>query len=377
MTAVALQAPAVGSHPQRAIEPWTGKEPGIYFGLPEDDYHKDPALSSSGIRKLLTSPLDFWVNSPLNPAFVDEKTEAMIVGTAFHRRLLEPERFAQLYAVAPAREDYPDAVDGAEDLRKLCADLGVKKSGTIADMCERILEANPGAELWPVIKAGLLKQTAGKIVLRPSVQSDIERAARIVLMHQAAVRAMSGGYAEVSIFWIDPESGVRLKARLDYLKVKAIVDLKTFSNPLGKPIGSAVASAVANGGYHVQAVMYDQAVKAAKYLLRTQKSAAVHFVGHDVPNDWLTSFAACETHAFVFVFIEQGPVTNVVVREFRRVDGNGGTENIAWSAGRNGIREAIRTYETCMATHGPDKPWIVDYPMAPFSDVEFPIWMMN
>ena len=55
-------------------------------------------------------------------------------------------------------------------------------------------------------------------------------------MHQAAARAMTGGYSEVSIFWIDPGSGVRLKARLDYLKVKAIVDLKTFSNSLGKPV---------------------------------------------------------------------------------------------------------------------------------------------
>lgn len=377
MTAVALQAPAGGSRPERAIELWAGKEPGIYFGLPEDEYHADPALSSSGIRKLLTSPLDFWVNSPLNPGYVDEKTEAMIVGTAFHRRLLEPARFAEMYATAPDKGDYPDAVDGAEDLRKLCADLGVKKSGTIADLCERILEVNPDAELWPVIKAGLLKQTQGRIVLRPSVMADIERAAKIVLLHQAATRAMSGGYSEVSVFWIDPESGVRLKARIDYLKVKAIVDLKTFSNSLGKPVKSAVASAVANGGYHIQAVMYDQAVRAAKYLLRTQKSAAVHFVGHEVPNDWLTSFAACESHAFAFVFIEQGPVTNVVVREFRRADGPGGSENLYWNAGLAGVREAIRIYETCMATHGPDKPWIIDYPMAPFADVEFPIWMMS
>ena len=44
-------------------------------------------------------------------------------------------------------------------------------------MCERILDANPNAELWPVIKAQLLKQAEGKIVLRPSVAEDIERAA--------------------------------------------------------------------------------------------------------------------------------------------------------------------------------------------------------
>ena len=355
-------------------------EPGIYFGLAEDAYHADPALSSSGIRNLLISPLDYWVNSPLNPGYVDEKTDAMMAGTAFHRRLLEPARFAELYASVPVREDYPDAIDGHEGLKAECERLGLKKSGKIADLCLRILDADPSARLWPVIYDRLMGDREGKIVLKPAVLADIERAAAIILAHNAAAKAMTGGFAEVSIFWIDPETGIRMKARLDYLKTKAIVDLKTFNNSLGKPIAAAVASAVANGGYHVQAAVYDAAVEAAKQMMMERKSAAIHINGPDVPNDWLTNFAACRHHTFVFVFIEQGPATNVLVREFRQVEtfgGNGASQNMYWQAGHAGFRLGVSRYVECMKKFGTEKPWIDDEPIRPFRDEEFPLYMLG
>lgn len=354
-------------------------EPGIYFGLDEEAYHADPALSSSGIRNLLISPLDYWTNSRLNPDYVDEKTPAMIAGTAFHRRLLEPERFASMYAGMPSKADYPDAIDGGEALAAECARLGLKKSGTIAERCERILDADPRARLWPVIQQGLLAGLEGKTLLKADVLADIERTAAIISAHQSAAKALTGGHAEVSVFWIDPNTGVRMKARIDYLKIKATVDIKTFSNPMGKPIDAAVASAVANNRYDVQAVVYDAAVKAAKEMLRTKKLDALHGA-EAVDHEWLLNFAACKDHAFVFVFIEQGPVTNVRVREFRRTEthgGNGASANLYWQAGEAGVAEALRRYAECMRTFGPNQPWIEDRPMTPFADTEFPIYLFN
>lgn len=353
--------------------------PGIYFDMPEEQYHKAPALSSSGIRNLLVSPLDYWTNSHLNPAYVDEKTPAMILGTAMHRRLLEPDRFAKMYGAWPRKADYPNAVDGGEALKALCGDLGLKKSGKIADLCERILEANPDAELWPVIEADLIKRQAGRILLKSSDLDDIERAARFVLAHQSAAKALTGGYSEVSIFWIDEETGVPLKCRVDNLKVKATVDLKSFSNPLGKPIGSAVAGAVANGRYDVQAVVYDAGVEAAKRLMRERGSEVLHGADN-IPNDWLLAFAACQRHTFAFVFIETGPVTNVRVREFKEMEGYGGqgmSMNAYWNAGLSGFRRGVRLYYDCLKKFGVDKPWIEDEPMKPFSDTEFPMYLFN
>jgi hypothetical protein len=354
-------------------------EPGIYFGLDEEAYHAIPALSSSGIRDLLISPLDYWTNSRLNPDYEDKKTSAMIDGTAFHRRLLEPERFFKLYAGKPTKADFPDAIDGGDALKAECERLGLKKSGKIADLCERILEAEPRSKLWPVIEDGLLQELEGRILLTPSTMKDIERTARIVFAHTSAAKALTGGYAEVSILWVDEESGVPMKARCDYLKTRAIIDLKTFSNSLGRPIDAAVASAAANGRYGVQAVIYDDAVSQAKQMLRKHKSSAIHnMTGIEIDPDWIVSFASCEQHAFAFLFIEQGPVTNVRLREFRRTDGaKGATTNMYWQAGYDGYRLGVLRYYQCMKEFGPDKPWIEDEPMKAFADQDFPMWLFG
>lgn len=354
---------------------------GIFFGLPEDEYRAIRALSSSGVRDLLVSPLDYWANSPMNPDYEDAKTEAMIVGTAFHRRLLEPERFTAIYAAQPSKDEFPDAIDGGKALAAECERLALKKSGTIEQLCDRILEKDPKARLWPVIEQGILANLDGRTLLKRNVIADIERMTRIVMAHQSAAKALSGGFTEVSIFWTDEETGIPLKARIDNLKTKAIVDVKSFNNPLSKPVDSAVASAVANGRYDVQAAVYDAAVTAAKQMLRKQKSAALHIPeGLEIETDWLTSFAACASHTFVFVFIEQGPVTNVRVREFRKTEtygGQGASQNMYWQSGHAGFREGVRRYVENMERHGPDKPWIDDQPMRAFADQDFPLWLFN
>ena len=353
-------------------------EPGIYFGLSEEAYHADPALSNSGISHLLISPLDFWTHSPMNPDFEDKKTDAMIVGTAFHRRLLEPERFESMYAALPSRDEYPDAIDGGEALKAECERLELKKSGRISELCDRILEAYPEAQLWPVINERLLDEREGMTLLPRAKLDNIERTAEIVLAHQSAAKAITGGVAEVSIFWIDEESGVRMKARIDYLKIKAIVDVKTFNNALRRPVDVAIAMAVANHRYDVKVAVYGDAVEAAKMMLRRDKTKAIHFEnGAEVENDWIAALAACETHSVVFVFIEQGAVSNVRVREFCRSEALGGTVNLYWGSARDGFREGVRIYADFMKRFGPEQPWIDDQPMRPFVDQDFPLWMFN
>ena len=314
--------------PRKGIVPFPATlPPGIYFGMDESQYHAIPALSSSGIRDMLISPLDYWTSSVFNPDRKEHETKAMADGTAFHRRLLEPERFAAFYAGKPSKEDYADAIDGGEALKAECERLGLKKSGRIMDLCERILDAEPAAELWPVIERELLAGLSGRTLLSRETMGDIERTARIVFAHQSAARALTGGMPEVTVLWIDEETGVPMKIRADYLKTKAIIDVKTFSNSLGKPIAKAIASAVTNNRYDVQAVVYDDGIAHAKAMLRKVKTACLN--GPQPSDDWLVSFAACERHTFAFLFIEQGPVTNVRLREFRESEGReGSTANL-------------------------------------------------
>jgi hypothetical protein len=358
-------------------------EPGIYFGMNEDEYHADPAFSNSGAGHILISPLDYWVNSRLNPDYVDEKTAAMIAGTAFHRRLLEPARYEKLYGVLPSFADFPDAIDGREALYAKCKEYGIKgmSSAKVAELCDALLDADPNLVLWPVIKAEAMKALADRIILPAETAADIERAVKFVQANADAAKCITGGHAEVSIFWIDEETGVRMKARIDYLKVKAIIDIKSFSNPLGKPIDAAVSGAVVFNRYHIQGVIYWEAVERAKQMLRKEKSACLHFMnGAEVSDEWLIQFAACARHSFFFLFIEQGPVTNVLVREFAEFDtfgGQGSSVNLAWYYGQMGYREALRRYVENMEKFGPDKPWVDDRPMRPFADTDFPQYMFQ
>jgi hypothetical protein len=352
----------------------TEHAPGIYFGMPAEEYHADPAFSTSGVKDILVSPLTYWVNSALNPDHEPpEESVFMGMGTAFHTRLLEgAEVFTERYAVLPSKDDHPDAIDGGDAIRAKCKDLGVSAGGTIAAMCERILEKEPDALLWPVILAEFKAANEGKELIGADLARRIDTSARIVECHPSARKALGGGYPEVSIFWVDPETGIRMKCRVDYLKARAGIDLKTFTNPNRLQVDEAVARKVANERYHIQGVIYCEGLEAVKDVVRADPSA----VHGEVDPTWLAAFLDCPEHVFVFVFLESGRVQNLRVRQFMREGGRGEHgQTLYWEKGMMAYRRGLDLYAGHMAKHGPDRPWYSDDPMRPFEDDEFPIWM--
>lgn len=353
-------------------------EPGIYFGMPEEEYHADTAFSASGAKDMLVSPLTYWMNSALNPDRKETESAAREAGKAFHARILEGQGvFESRYAVQPDKDDYPDAIMDGAGLRAHCESLGLKKSGSNMELCERIMEADPVTELWPVIMAEFEAESEGKIIIKRALADDIRRQARIVELHESARKAFGGGHAEVSLFWIDAETGVRMKCRADYLKVRAIVDIKTFSNPMGMPLDQAIGRAVANYRYHIQGAVYCDGVERAKELYREHGFDVVH---GDVSKEWLDAFADPRPHAFVFVFLESGVVPNVRVREFRQMETfakMGATRNLYWDAGETGYHQALQMYQRCLAHYGPELPWIDPQPIRAFVDSDFPPYMME
>src|SRR5262245_19584298 len=63
---------------------------GIYFDLPEEDYHADPALGSPDINQCRASGPDYWWNSPLNPKRPERKSSpSQEYGRALHKLVLE------------------------------------------------------------------------------------------------------------------------------------------------------------------------------------------------------------------------------------------------------------------------------------------------
>jgi PDDEXK-like domain of unknown function (DUF3799) len=330
---------------------------GLYFNLSEDEYHAVHALSASGIKHLLISNPDFWFRSPMNPLRRDEPTDAMTIGKAFHKRILEgKELFNESYALT--FQEPHDCLKTVDDIKERLRELAVDTKGckTKSDFIARLKDVDQDAVLYSDLLDAYMMLHAGKEFISADLLSSIEVAAAMIEKNPALSKCFKGGYPEVSVIWT--EDGVRFKARFDYLKPRAVIDLKTFANPLNKPIDSAIYSAMASGKYHIQAAFYLRAVKAAQSAARPKD-----FTGED---KWLEAFTDCKEHDFFFVFQAKGIAPLARGKKFNR--------GSLWSCGEVAIEEAVRRYKECMATFGPDIPWIDSTEIDEFDDSLFPTY---
>lgn len=74
--------------------------PGIYFGMPEEQYHAIPACSTSALKKLSISTMDCWAGSSLNLDRTEIQKPYLDYGKAIHAFVLEGEdEYLSRYAV--------------------------------------------------------------------------------------------------------------------------------------------------------------------------------------------------------------------------------------------------------------------------------------
>ena len=159
-------------------------EPGIYFGLPEADYHADKALSNSGIKNMMISPLDYWARSWMNPAYEEEEKPHFKIGKAWHKRLLEgSDAFYEEYAVALDKADYPEALVTSDDIKAKLKELGEKMTGKKADQIERLVAIDPSIEIWDVLVENHAEVNDGKILLEPDIVATVEAQASMIEGH--------------------------------------------------------------------------------------------------------------------------------------------------------------------------------------------------
>lgn len=361
---------------------------GIYFGLDEETYQALPRLSASGIKVLVKSPLKFWFTSHLNPQRKEEKdTPAKKLGRAYHKLILEGDAaFGRAYAVAPSKDEYPDALDGEKVLRAKCAELGVKakSSDRVADLCEIIREVDPAIQLWADIKAEFEARAAGREVLTQAQWEEIEQV-RFVLHHMPEIQtAFTGGFPEVTILFTF--HGISMKARLDYLKPRGqragILDLKSFGNIMDKAIEEIPADEIGRNNYFVQPYVYNLARRIAGNLWKRLGRDVVH-VSKEMagPTDeWLDAALLPDKAQFHFVFVQTGGVPDIIVREFAEGQSFSGLSwqaNEYWRKGKALFENGIGRFAECMKTYGSDAPWIVDHGIKALDDQDFKPWTLE
>lgn len=248
-------------------------EPGIYFGLPADEYHADPALGSSNIKQLRRNPSSYWWDSWMNPARPpDRDTPSRLVGRAMHTLIFDGEAaFDRAYCRGPDQDE----------------------------------DATP-AEKSAITKAAKKKALAeGRAMVEAQAYDRVAIASAMIRQNPELATIFVGGMSEVSVFHemkVDGEV-VRCKARFDYLKPRGIGDLKSIANQHDMEFRSACRLAIRNYRYDVQAQYYLGA--------RARLATLVDNVVGDHDPAWLKKVVAAKVFGWQWVFhqTEGAPVT--------------------------------------------------------------------
>jgi hypothetical protein len=205
-------------------------------------YHGLPRLSASGAKTLLKSPARYrWDRE--HPA---KPTAAMEFGTMFHALVLEPHVFAERYALAPQ-------VD------------------------RRTKEGKAAAEQWQADNVGKTPVTGDDWDRVHAMARAVERS--------GAGDLMTGGVMEQPILW--ERDGAQLKAKIDCLTERVIIDLKSTS----VEDEESLQRAAWQHGYHISAAAY---IEAAKVATGNDLGKVFVFVHSTAPHDVIVLEASDE-----------------------------------------------------------------------------------
>jgi hypothetical protein len=202
------------------------------------------------------------------------ETEAQRLGTMIHTAVLEPDLFVKKYRQGP---------DAARNT----------KAWKDADR----------AAVDELFFGELIKPAEWEICR--SIQKSVSR-------HPLAKAWLSGGFAEQSVFWDDPDTELSCKARPDYVRQSGsdavvLFDLKTTTDC--RP--PAFVKAVAEYGYHIQAAYY---------------------------LDGWNAIGPTKAESFAFVAVEKAPPFSVWMHAL-------GPQLIA--EGRAAYKRALRIFKEC------------------------------
>lgn len=189
---------------------------------------KQPPLLTQTMLNLLVnqSPLHAWTaNRDLNPDYVPDFSKEMDIGNVVHAMLLQGESIATVL-------DF-------DDYRK-------KEAQQKRD------EAR-AARKYPVLRKDM-----------PRVEKMVQSAKEQLRDFKDVRGGFVNGSPELSITWIDAETGIHCKAKLDYLQAdhRVILDYKTTG---GSAHPEAVSRNLFERGYDIQGCWYKRAVASGQH----------------------------------------------------------------------------------------------------------------
>ncbi len=370
-------------------------EPGIYFGMPFEQYRNLPALGSHGVQDIMASPMIYWAKHEWVSETARKQARrlvaastamARLIGEAYHCRILEgAEAYGARYCRELAPEDCADALESTDQIKAAIKAKGSKPISKVPDelpdgtayeraarkedWIEQLCALDPEARILDCLKREHAEANQGKQFVPADAYEQIELAARMISLDPAAKHAVSGGYPEVTFIWHCAETGVPMKARVDYLKLRAMVDLKSYANEHRSP-EEAVRRAIAAYKYQFQPSTYFEGAREVKALLQKDRLLFAYNDAWDkvqcaAASKWLDKWLAEETEPDWFWLFQQkglAPITRLV-----RYDGGLSTRIITDET----IRQAKMRFKACSEQFGCD-PWLDLAPAYDLTDDDVP-----
>lgn len=194
---------------------------GLILGMSNADYHAHPALSCSKLKDFMVCPANYY-GLHLDPDMpAREETVGQRAGTLLHTLVLEPETFDQRYAIGPD--------------------------------CTR------AAKAWKEWEESLLQEVAA---IKRDEHDAARRQAASLRRHTEVADLLTSGYAEASVFWTDPETGLECRCRPDWLHELEegwiVLDIKT-----GPANPGEFSRQCARMAYDVQEAFYTPGIEIA------------------------------------------------------------------------------------------------------------------
>ena len=258
-----------------------GIEPGIYHGIPLADYLQWNAVSNSRLGLAARSAAHY------KQGFSGETSPALRLGSLVHCGTLEPLQLSNRYVVMP-------------DFASMIENVDAKGNRSYSPATTFVKEAKRQFEA-----ANHRKQIV--------TQAEYDRmvgVATSLAQDPAICGLLRSGHSEVSLAWVDEDTGLDCKCRIDWLSICAefvrIVDVKTTRD------GLRFESAIAEYGYHRQMAFYRRGIAAvlgrgsetwliaaeaeAPFCVRTAKVSEESVrIGEQEVSDLLSLIAECKS----------------------------------------------------------------------------------
>lgn len=209
---------------------YTGLPPGVYYDEPEETYFKrEPFVASNSVLKMIESNVPAYYEAWLKDELNKVESPAFDLGKALHMRVLEPAKFETTYI----------------DMDR----FGDMRSSTRRAERDAFIAANPGVVAIKQRELDAVAKMYESMMRRPLVEA-----------------ILSLGKREVVLRWVDPETGLVCKSRVDFYdeRYAFALDLKSVISASKWQFGKSMF----DYSYHTQHCMYSDGCRANELPLR-------------------------------------------------------------------------------------------------------------